>query len=355
MSRDDFSSATKTKLAKRAGYRCSFPGCSAVTIGPSEESNDATSSTGTAAHISAAAAGPGARRYDPNISPEQRSSIDNGIWCCRTHGTLIDTDEEKYSVEMLKKWRTITEKKAQLRQAHGEIDLSGHADLIDIGLAPDEIVFCNNPHISETIGEAIQNAYLKEVWGTQISHAVRDFLIECARNSFTHASAKNIRIRINPSSVVLEHDGDFFDWSPLAQADAGRGGGMALRALLNALKINSITSKAAVAGKTEIHIPLIRDANKLPATNPCAMMVDLEMLILSKQPDLSTFSGCNKIYVVYHSFACYSDIYPCGKLLQMFQLSGLQASLILPDVSDEVVEFFRKNLPDFEVNSWLRR
>jgi hypothetical protein len=33
--RDDFSRSTIERLAKRAGNRCSFPGCNAITIGPS--------------------------------------------------------------------------------------------------------------------------------------------------------------------------------------------------------------------------------------------------------------------------------------------------------------------------------
>lgn len=88
--RDDFMPDTKEKLAARAGYRCSFPGCRVLTIGPSSEGPDATSSVGMACHISAASAGPGARRYRPDMSPEDRRSISNGIWMCYTHGKLID-------------------------------------------------------------------------------------------------------------------------------------------------------------------------------------------------------------------------------------------------------------------------
>ncbi|MCP3994841.1 MAG: hypothetical protein GY722_07230, partial [bacterium] len=97
--RDDFSARTKRDLAARAGYACSFPGCAQPTSGPSAESESASVNVGEACHIAAAASGPGARRYDPSMSRAERSSIDNGIWMCRTHAKLIDSDEATYTVE----------------------------------------------------------------------------------------------------------------------------------------------------------------------------------------------------------------------------------------------------------------
>ncbi|MFA8087434.1 hypothetical protein ACLH2F_01470 [Klebsiella grimontii] len=57
--------------------------------------------TGIAAHICAAAPGAGARRYDPNMSPAERSHIDNGIWLCVSCSVLIDRDEQRFTVEAL--------------------------------------------------------------------------------------------------------------------------------------------------------------------------------------------------------------------------------------------------------------
>lgn len=352
MSRDNFSAATKTKLAQRAGYRCSFPGCNATTIGPSDESDDATSSTGTAAHISAAASGPGSRRYDPNITPTQRSSIENGIWCCRSHGTLIDTDEETYSVAMLKQWRAITEKKAQLRQALGDIDFGGQAELVDIGLAPDETHLNEANKSSKIIGDAIKHSYLKEVWGEKISSAARDFLIESTRNFLTHASAKNVIIRIAPSSITVEHDGDYYDWRELEKPNSGRGGGMAYRALLSATRANTFTTKKLNDGRFSIQIPLVRDARMLPSINPCAISISHEYLTSQHQPYFSAFEGCDKIHVVYDAYASYSDLYLCQRILNKFMDSGKIISLILPEASDEVFYHFKNSLTGFEVSRW---
>jgi len=102
-SRDDFSQRTKNDLALRASYLCSY--CKRSTVGPSDEGPDAVTMTGVAAHICAAAPGPGARRYDPAMTPEQRSHIDNGIWLCASCSVLIDRDQERFSVEALRQMR----------------------------------------------------------------------------------------------------------------------------------------------------------------------------------------------------------------------------------------------------------
>lgn len=97
--RDDFSRRTKSDLALRASYLCSHCKCS--TVGPSDEASDAVTMIGVAAHIAAAAAGSGARRYDPGMTASERSHISNGIWLCASCSILIDRDELRFSVKAL--------------------------------------------------------------------------------------------------------------------------------------------------------------------------------------------------------------------------------------------------------------
>jgi hypothetical protein len=59
--------------------------------------------TGIAAHIHAAALG--GARYDPNQTPEERKSIENGVWLCSECNHTIDTDETIYSPSLLKQWK----------------------------------------------------------------------------------------------------------------------------------------------------------------------------------------------------------------------------------------------------------
>lgn len=108
--RDDFLPQTIETLAKRVTYLCSNPDCGKMTIGPNSHKNKATN-IGVAAHIKAAA--PGGKRYDPNQTPAERSDIENGIWLCQSCSKLIDTDENKYTVEVLRQWKSIAEKRSE--------------------------------------------------------------------------------------------------------------------------------------------------------------------------------------------------------------------------------------------------
>ena len=99
--RDDFSAATRRTLAARVGYRCSNYDCGRQTSGPAIDETKAVD-VGEAAHITAAARG--GKRYDASLTHEQRRAELNGIWLCRLCARLIDTDELRFPVELLRKW-----------------------------------------------------------------------------------------------------------------------------------------------------------------------------------------------------------------------------------------------------------
>lgn len=96
--RDDFKPKIKQALALRSGYRCAI--CNALTCGPSAESETSSINVGVAAHITAASSG--GKRYDKTLTPAQRSSIENGIWLCQTHGKMIDDDVVRWTTKVLK-------------------------------------------------------------------------------------------------------------------------------------------------------------------------------------------------------------------------------------------------------------
>ena len=107
--RDDFDLKTKRILAARVGFRCSNPHCRKLTSGP-QSLPDKAVNIGVAAHITAAS--PGGPRYDPTLSPSERSSIENGIWLCQTCAKLIDSDPNRYTVEVLREWKRQAESEA---------------------------------------------------------------------------------------------------------------------------------------------------------------------------------------------------------------------------------------------------
>jgi hypothetical protein len=104
--RDDFPLLVKETLAKRVGSRCSNPACRKPTSGPQVDPAKSVN-IGVAAHITAATSdGP---RYDAALTSDARKAGTNGIWLCQSCGKLVDNDEARYTVEMLQRWKTISE------------------------------------------------------------------------------------------------------------------------------------------------------------------------------------------------------------------------------------------------------
>lgn len=100
--RDNFTQKTKDIMAKRVSCRCSNPNCRKFTYGAAENPEDYIN-TGVAAHIRAAA--PDGPRYDKTMTAAQRKSIRNGIWLCENCAKLIDSDVQRYTVELLYQWK----------------------------------------------------------------------------------------------------------------------------------------------------------------------------------------------------------------------------------------------------------
>lgn len=104
--RDDFQSKIKTTLAQRVNYLCSNPACHEFTSGPHSDDNKPLI-LGVASHICAAS--PGGPRYDRRQTPQQRSSITNGVWLCLHHAREIDVDAHRFPAELLREWKLQTE------------------------------------------------------------------------------------------------------------------------------------------------------------------------------------------------------------------------------------------------------
>jgi hypothetical protein len=98
-----FDKSTRRKIAARSGYRCAFPGCGKVTIGPGAGRDD-SSMTGSAAHIySDSDAGP---RGDGGLSEEARKTSLNGIWLCAHHSRVIDNNDGlRFPARLLESFR----------------------------------------------------------------------------------------------------------------------------------------------------------------------------------------------------------------------------------------------------------
>ncbi|MDK9362938.1 hypothetical protein [Lelliottia wanjuensis] len=162
--RDNFSAKTIRVLQERAGCRCSMPGCGTVTIGPSEESVEKSINLGVAAHICAAS--PDGPRYDPRMTTAERSSINNGIWLCVLHSTLIDRDIISFPVNVLHSMKANHEEAIKIENRSGKGFLQ-HADFIAIG--------------PEIVGIGELQGSTANTWSIRIDHLVAGDLSKLIR------------------------------------------------------------------------------------------------------------------------------------------------------------------------------
>lgn len=125
--RDEFSTQVKDLLAKRVGQRCSNPSCRQPTSGPQDDATKAIN-IGVAAHI--AAASPGGPRYDPGMTPDQRSAPNNGLWLCQNCAKLVDNDSSRYPVEVLRSWRAEAERTAASALERKHVVTSSHVEFV---------------------------------------------------------------------------------------------------------------------------------------------------------------------------------------------------------------------------------
>ncbi len=98
---NDFEGKIIDKIALLAGYICTNPTCRQFTTAPSRLSEDKILKIGEAAHIHSS------RKKGARYGEEKsKSTLNNGIWLCRTCHKKIDSpDWEFYPPELLNSWK----------------------------------------------------------------------------------------------------------------------------------------------------------------------------------------------------------------------------------------------------------
>lgn len=165
--RRESSTALRQIVGARAGFRCSNPSCRRLTFGPHTDP-DKTIDVGAIAHITAIKAyGP---RYDQSLSDEQRLGQENLLWLCHTCAALIDYDVAKYSVEILRAWKSQAEKTAATALTTFEDDdwpkdIKSQCKRL--------LVACDKATTSSEKGKALEDL-MDAMFGSEVGLAVSD-------------------------------------------------------------------------------------------------------------------------------------------------------------------------------------
>ena len=343
--RDDFPQAVKVVIAQRAGFRCSFPTCCITTVGPSEETETSIAHSGMACHISAASPGVGARRYRPDMTSEERKSASNGIWMCYTHGKLIDTDENRFTIERLKKWKEIAEFRAQFIHEHGDKITINPIDIQHITL-PSLTIKLNGLGIENiTIGEAIDDSCMCQIWGEDTANSIRDVAIEVCRNAFTHGNATLFELIIEPDRLRLIDNGNEFNLQDLLDSENKSGGSLSLRNLANNNSIILISDRDK--NNNQYTFSYITDGSQILKLTPCAIKFD-NITILRRKIPFEIYKPCKEIFIIVSRYVSYSDIFLFKKLIIDLKINEDKITIAI-SASCGVTKEFREAYPNARV------
>lgn len=347
--RDEFLENTKKSLASRAGFRCSFPDCDAVTVGPSKESDTAISNVGVACHITAATDGLGARRYDPDMSPEQRRSIQNGIWMCGRHSIEIDRDEVRFTVEKLKHWKIVAEERASIAHSFGTDFADSNSHLFFKDLTPSNAVI-ELEKISGAnglIGNAVFDSSIRCVWGKKQAIVVRDLIVELCRNCFNSGSAKKFELNISTNIIEITYDGEEFNIFSLLKHEKGRGGKEVLREVIEDFRNSvAVSYHYELANKVAIH--RVADFEELQSKLPCAINLDFDEL--NKAPaTLDVHETCGAIYIILPEHFVRSDVNAIESRLSAIEFEGKPVFVVGRDLSNSTINALAREFPHLKL------
>ncbi|MDM0015769.1 hypothetical protein QTH87_25240 [Variovorax sp. J22P168] len=359
--RDDFSAAVKKQLREQAGDRCSFPGCDKSTIGPSKEKSGAASArTGAAAHITAAAAGPGARRYDSTLSKGARGAFENGIWCCAAHAKLIDTDEETFSVPLLKHWRTVAIRRAELAQSRG-IETSLKLAVGELGLAPDKVGFNKMP-TSKKVHAVFLHSWIAAFMPLEAWQAARDFAYEHMLNAFEHGRATTTELEFSSHSVAIRDNGIAFDLESLKPKETLLGGGLfTYRGVAELIGCPPVLLQVA-NGQRECRLMLKLNREVALDQNPCSFDIpvpDWNVGAASRdiesqefQRALASKSECETLFLVADTATMISHLGDLGPRIQDALATGKKVIVCFPETSQRVVDEYKARFPGIDAVVW---
>ncbi|WP_156480504.1 hypothetical protein [Aquipseudomonas alcaligenes] len=341
--RDEFSAPTKRALAERSGFRCSYLGCSNATIGPSEESETAVARTGVACHITAAA--PGGKRYDPTLSPTERSSISNGIWMCQTHSVEIDRDEARYTSTLLNHWKNISESRADYAKNHGWDIFDKYPFLHIDSLANIDLALTKSPSSNSLIGNAITDSCLPQLWGKEQSVIIRDLIIELYRNAFDHGEASSFEISISEQKLEIVYDGKKFDIFQLLDHQNANGGADTLQEIVEKYGSNFVVNYSH-EGNNKIIIHRLSDFYALAPSLPCVISLS-EYDDKALELDLAIYERCGALYIILPLHFCRSDVRGLESQLAAFEPNGKPVYIVGSDVAEPTRKAIIDRLPNF--------
>jgi hypothetical protein len=264
---------------------------------------------------------------------------------CYTHGKLIDTDETRFTIPQLEKWREIAELRARVEVERVE----GRARcLFDLDLASSDFCVRTRGTENRIIGEALQDAGVGEIWGVEEMHAVRDCVVEIVRNALTHGRATAVNVSIEGRRIRMTDDGSPFDPRTLYARGSESGGVLAVNHLLDTYRDNIVLSSAKLGNRNQVIISLARSAEDVRNATLCHLEFGWNDLTEDARP-MFVESGCHVVYVILPPFISPSDAISVSRRLHWLREDGRPIIFIAENTSSVVRDRMERLFPGARV------
>ncbi|WP_151770080.1 hypothetical protein [Streptomyces abyssomicinicus] len=317
--RDDFGPATKNELAHRVAHTCSAPSCGAATIGPSDVRKGRVTNVGVGAHITAAAEG--GPRYDGSLSRGERAGYGNGIWLCAIHAKLIDDNEDRYPVSLLRTWKENAERNARVR-------VGRPADSRVPSLLLDHAVVIPKGDESRALAHFLDDVGALEAWGPVVFEATKFLAYETALNAFDHGGAESLGVRTEKGCLFLSYEAPEFGPLDLEKAE-GDGGAAALRSFKDQCDgIMELTYRHRDGVNEWSVVDLSRGLNN----HPCALRLTRN---IGQGADFTRVEGCAEVHVHVPDTDRIFSFSDAGKLARQLVDRLPERSYVFHGVSDD--------------------
>jgi hypothetical protein len=222
---------------------------------------------------------------------------------CATHGREIDNDEIRFSVELLREWKEQAEARAQQRIGVPTSDSQTKGTL-----NPASVKLVDRYEVNMAIGRALDDAGVGEVWGLPVVEALRDLLIEVAKNAFRHGNAQHIRLEISSRNLVLSDDGARFNPLELIEHTAGGGGKKSVDWILNRFAAHLVVTATHSQGWNQLSVSRLEDMSRVEELIPCVFVLKKPHVDRGEALDVPNLDECVTVHVVLPRYMTISDI-----------------------------------------------
>src|SRR5262249_53488966 len=125
----------------------------------------------------------------------------------------------------------------------------------------------------EIIANLLQDCCVSIVWGTDLTNAIRDVIVEIIRNAFIHGNASNCRLSVQKHAIHVEDNGADYDWLGLPIASSGRGGAAAVKHLIRDFADRIILGSKRAASENHTTIALAHSLADVSLIDPCSRRI----------------------------------------------------------------------------------